>query len=191
MIPPLVTLNLMTGALTGPPVVRIQRRLRDLAGVFADGESFAKLDPQTLAYRVETYTPVSEGTPGGLYFGATFLEPGLVGNEYFMTKGHFHSKPEAAEYYWCLRGQGVLLLMDQQRRCRAERMAPGSVHYIPGYTAHRVVNIGDDLLYFGACWPADAGHDYQTIAQHGFSARVMKVGNEAKVVDATSVEAKG
>ena len=51
-----------------------------------------------------------------------------------------------------------------------------------------VTNIGDETLCFGACWPADAGHDYQTIAQHGFSARVLKVGDRAKVVDANGAE---
>src|SRR2546423_1870215 len=137
-----VSLDLSTGAMRGSGVTRIERRLSDLADVFASKTDLAKLDPQTLVYRVESYTPVSEGTDGGLFFGATFIEAGLVGREYFMTRGHFHSRIQAAEFYWCLRGQGVLLLMDEARRCRAERLMPGSLHYIPGHTAHRVANIG-------------------------------------------------
>ena len=183
-----VSLDLSTGSLRGSGVTRIERRLSDLADVFAAKAALAKLDPQTLVYRVESYTPVPEGTSGGLFFGATFIEPGLVGSEYFMTKGHFHSRIEAGEFYWCLRGQGVLLLMDKARHCRAERMTPGSLHYIPGCTAHRVANIADETLRFGACWPADAGHDYQTIAEHGFSARVLKVADRAKVVDVNDAE---
>ena len=171
---PPVMLQLATGALEGAPVTRIQRTIGDLRGVFADEPARAALPQQAIAYRVDCFFPVPEGREGGLFFGATFLEPGLVGEEYLITKGHFHAKIDTAEYYWCLRGQGILLLMDEQRRCRAERMMPGSLHYIPGRIAHRVANIGGERLCFGACWPADAGHDYERIATGGFSARVLR-----------------
>ena len=36
---------------------------------------------------------------GDLAFGTTILYPGQVGNEYFMTKGHFHTILETAEVY--------------------------------------------------------------------------------------------
>lgn len=182
LVRPPVTLQLATGALDGAPVTRIQRTIADLRGVFADEQARAALPQRTLAYRVDCFYPVPEGKEGGLFFGATFLEPGLVGDEYFVTKGHFHAKIDTAEYYWCLRGQGILLLMDEQRRCRAERMAPGSLHYIPGRTAHRVANISDEALCFGACWPADAGHDYERIATGGFSARVLHTATGPAVI---------
>jgi hypothetical protein len=54
--------------------------------------------------------PVAEGTPGGLYWGTTFIQPGLVGDEYFMTKGHSHSLPDRAEYYITASGEGALIL---------------------------------------------------------------------------------
>jgi glucose-6-phosphate isomerase len=182
-----VTLQLSTGALDGAPVTRIQRTLAALRGVFADEQARAALPQQTIAYRVDCFFPVPEGKEGGLFFGATLLEPGLVGEEYFITKGHFHAKIDTAEYYWCRRGQGILLLMDEQRRCRAERMAPGSLHYIPGRTAHRVANIGDETLCFGACWPADAGHDYERIAADGFSARVLRTATGPAVIPTEEV----
>ena len=170
---PAVSLQLSSGALSGTPVVAIRRTLGDLQGIFADEAARAALPQETLAYRVDCYYPVPQGKEGGLFFGATFLQPGRVGREYFITKGHFHARIDTGEYYWCIRGEGVLLLMDEQRRCRAERMTPGSLHYIPGRTAHRVANTGDEILCFGACWPADAGHDYDSIAHRGFSARVL------------------
>jgi glucose-6-phosphate isomerase len=179
-----VGLQIATGALQGDPVVRIQRTVGELRGVFANEAARTQLSQETIAYRVDCYFPVPEGTEGGLFFGATFLEPGLVGDEYFITKGHFHAKIDTAEYYWCLRGEGILLLMDEQRRCRAERMAPGTLHYIPGRIAHRVANIGDETLCFGACWPADAGHDYESIAARGFSARVISTADGPVVVPA-------
>lgn len=179
-----VSLQIDTGALSGDPVVRIQRTLGDLRGVFADEAARTRLPQDTVAYRVDCWFPIPERTEGGLFFGATFLEPGVVGDEYFITKGHFHAKIDTAEYYWCLRGAGILLLMDEQRRCRAERMSPGSLHYIPGRIAHRVANVGDDTLCFGACWPADAGHDYESIAALGFSARVFRSAGGPVVIPA-------
>src|SRR3954470_1099180 len=133
-----VGIDAATGAILGSKAARIERRLSDLHDVFLEKDALAKMDPAKLLYRVDTYTPVPEGTDGGLFFGATFIEPGLVGAEYFMTRGHFHSRIQAGEYYWGVQGEGILLLMDEARRCRAERMKPGSLHYIPGRTAHRV-----------------------------------------------------
>lgn len=162
-----------TGILSGATVVEDFRTLGDLRGVFADESAREAMDPGTLAYSVRCYYPVPDGTEGGLFFGCTFLQPGTVGEEYFMTKGHFHSKIDTAEFYWGIVGEGVLLLMNEDRTIRAERVRPGSLHYIPGRVAHRMVNTGDEILSFGACWPSDAGHDYETIRREGFSARVL------------------
>lgn len=90
-----------------------------------------------------------------------------------MTKGHFHQTENRAEYYWGIEGKGMLLLMDKEGNTWAEEMVAGTLHYINGYTAHRVANTGDTTLVFGACWPSDAGHDYETIARHGFSKRLL------------------
>lgn len=171
-----------TGAPVGEHVTRSQRRVGDLVGLYDDEAARQALDQQQLAYTVAAHLPVADGTPAGLFFGASYLEPGLVGDEYFMTKGHFHTKLEAAEYYWGLRGEGVLLLMDGDRKCWGERVAPGSLHYIPGGVAHRLVNTGDETLAVGACWPSDAGHDYSAIAEHGFACRVKRVGGTPALV---------
>ena len=49
-------------------------------------------------------------TPGDIAFGTTVIYPGKVGREYFMTKGHFHEILDTAEIYYCLSGQGYLLM---------------------------------------------------------------------------------
>lgn len=170
-----------TGMLHGADVVEDFRTLGDLSGVFEDEAARAALDPKTLAYSVRCYFPVPDGTGGGLFFGCTFLSPGIVGEEYFMTKGHFHSKRDTAEFYWGIKGEGLLLLMNEDRSIRAERVYPGSLHYVPGRVAHRMVNVGDEVLSFGACWPSDAGHDYESIRRDGFSARVRR-GSDGPVV---------
>ena len=86
------------------------------------------------------------------------------------------------EYYWCIQGTGALILMDESGKCWFEPMQPGSLHYIPGYIAHRLANTGDTPLRVGACWPSDAGHDYASIAEHGFTARLMNVGGVPTLV---------
>lgn len=173
-----------SGELTGGGVSEQRRLLGDLEGVFANESARRAMKQDSLVYRVQMYCPVPEGTCGGLFFGNTTIEAGRVGDEYFMTRGHFHARRECGEYYWCLRGAGTLVLMDEHRRCRLEWMMPGSLHYIPGHTAHRVANTGDEPLVFGACWPADAGHDYQSIARWGFAARVRCIDGRPALVSA-------
>ena len=135
-----------------------------------------KLIPSdTLAYHVQSWMPVPDGTPGGLFFGTSTILPGKVGNEYFMTKGHFHAQSDRAEFYWGVQGQGMLILMDRERNTWAEEVYPGSLHYIGGEIAHRLANTGSENLVVGACWPSDAGHEYNVIATNGFSARLVEV----------------
>lgn len=169
-----VELNLKDYSLTGSPVVNQLRKLKDLEGIFQDEKAFGEMDGEQLIYTVQSWLPLSEGTSGGLFFGTTTLMPGKVGNEYFMTKGHFHSKRDRAEFYWCVQGQGMLILMDRDRNSWAEEMYSGSLHYIPGDVAHRVANTGNSSLIFSACWPADAGHNYEEIVQNGFSGLLIE-----------------
>jgi glucose-6-phosphate isomerase len=175
-----------SGELRGKSIREQRRALRDLAGVFTDEAARQAMDGGQPVYRVQLYLPVEEGTEGGLFFGNTTIEPGRVGDEYFMTKGHFHAKRDRGEYYWCLRGRGALILMGEDRSCRVEWMAPGSLHYIPGHTAHRVANTGEEPLTFGACWPADAGHDYDSIARDGFSMRLRCIDGRPALVPASA-----
>lgn len=179
---PEVFVNCSTGELSGKDIIESVKNLSALKGVFEDQDEFNYMDPNTLVYRVQCQFKEQEGTEGGLFFGTSYVYPGSVGDEYFMTKGHFHSKRNRAEYYWCVQGEGMLILMDEQRNCWAEKMYPGSLHYIAGKIAHRIANIGETVLVVGACWPSDAGHDYDSIMKDGFSARLKKINGEAKLV---------
>jgi glucose-6-phosphate isomerase len=182
ILKPSLFFNNVTGELAGEHVGEKIARIGDLEGIFADKSAFKQLSQTQMVYRVQYYFPVREGTEGGLFFGNTTIYPGKVGREYFMTKGHFHDKRNRGEYYWCINGKGMLLLMDQERKTWAEEMIPGSLHYMPAYIAHRTVNTGDEPLTFGACWPSDAGHDYGTILDEGFSARLMEIDGKAQLV---------
>jgi glucose-6-phosphate isomerase len=169
--------------LIGDTIQTTDRTLEQIAKIFEDQEALKSMDLSQKAYEVTIYQPVPEGTEGGLFYGYTTIYPGKVGAEYFMTKGHFHAIMDRSEFYWGIRGEGILLYMDEHRRSWAEIMKPGSLHYIPGRVAHRTINTGNEPLFFGACWPSDAGHDYGTILEKGFSARVKSVDGMPKVVE--------
>ena len=163
-----VELGLKDFSMKGEPVTYQQRVLKDIASIFFDQKAIKLMPEETLAYTVQAWLPVAEGTPGGLFYGVSTIYPGKVGDEYFMTKGHFHSQSDRAEFYWGVQGKGMLILMDRDRNTWAEKVYPGSLHYIGGEIAHRLANTGSENLVVGACWPSDAGHDYQEIAQWKF-----------------------
>jgi glucose-6-phosphate isomerase, archaeal len=183
----MITVDLSSGLLSGPEIIKIRRTIADLRGVFSNEELRQRMDPSIEVYRVSSFMPVGEGTPGGLFWGSTQIEPGTVGDEYFMTKGHFHERKEFGEFYITVAGSGALILMNEERVCRVEIMSPGTVHYIPGYTAHRVANTGSDTLSFLACWPSDAGHDYESIEKENFSARMRNIDGVPKLVSEVSL----
>lgn len=147
----------------------VERRLSQLRGCFADEDAYeaALAREDTLLYRVTAVEPANGD--GDLHYGLGVLYPGKVGNEYFLTKGHLHSTREAAEVYIGLSGEGYMLLEDEQtHESRLEAFGAGKVIYVPGYTAHRTINTGNEpLTYFGV-YPANAGHDYGAIAERNF-----------------------
>jgi glucose-6-phosphate isomerase, archaeal len=160
--------------LYGEGITSSEKHIRQLKGLFDDQTALELMDPDAIVYQVQAHLPVSEKTPGGLFFGTTTIHPGRVGDEYYMTRGHFHSRSDRGEYYWCVSGTGMLILMNTRRITWAEKMLRGSLHYIGKNIAHRVANTGTTPLIFGACWPADAGHNYDTIEREGFSARLKE-----------------
>ena len=168
-----------TGSLEVEGLRTSEKKLGQLKAVFHDQECWQRMDPQTIIYRVWWWEPVAAGTQGGLFWGGTEIRPGCVGNEYFMTQGHRHAMVDRAEFYGTTVGQGVLVLRDEPGRVWSEQMKPGSLHYIPGRVAHRVVNTGNVPLRFVACWPSDAGHDYEITGGKGLGARVFQRNGEA------------
>ncbi|MFO6297625.1 glucose-6-phosphate isomerase family protein [Rahnella selenatireducens] len=167
-IPPRV--DLLTGRFSAPNVERKSTCIRDLSGVFRDESARQGLPDDLAVYQVEMLaSPLQEGE---LHTGTTHLMPGKVGDEFFMTRGHFHQRREQAEFYFGLRGRGILLLQSESGAAHAEHVFAGSVHHIPSDTAHRLVNTGTDILSALAVWPAVAGHDYQALQADGFRLRV-------------------
>lgn len=178
-----VDLVLDNYAMMGEPIINQLRQLQDIYGIFQDQEAMKAMNLETTVYSVQSWLPVKEGTPGGLFYGASTLMPGKVGNEYFMTKGHFHAQSDRSEFYWGVQGKGMLILMDRDRTTWAEEIYPGSLHYIGSDIAHRLANTGSENLVVGACWPSDAGHNYEEIAEVGFSARLLEVNGKPVLIE--------
>ena len=178
-----IRIDLQTGLIDEDArIERVSKTIGQMARVFLDEAARSTMDARKVVYAVESWRPVPEGTEGGLYWGNSTVFPGVVGEEYFMTRGHLHVRRERAEYYSTVSGSGMLVLMDEQRRGSVQVMEPGTTHYVSGRIAHRVVNTGDEPLRFLACWPSDAGHDYATIGELGFSLRILRRGGRPEVV---------
>lgn len=171
--PPPTLVDWSTGLISGAGVEESVKTLGQLEGIFEDEPAWRAMNPHTEVYRVRYWRPVADGKLGGLFWGSTVLQPGRVGDEYFMTHGHFHAIRDRAEFYATVKGTGALLIMREDGELWSQKMEPGTVHYIPGDVAHRVVNTGQEPLIFLASWPSDAGHDYARIRSTGFSKRLV------------------
>jgi len=162
-----------SGALE-PHTSRAERHASDMQGAYADEEALCQLvkagDP--LVYEVLRYDVPEE--VGQLICCTTVLQPGTVGDEYFMTKGHYHSVRDTGEVYLGLSGNGYLLLMTEEGGKATKSMGPGTLAYVPPCWAHRTVNTGDDPFVFLAVYPGQAGHDYGSIEKTGFPQRVLR-----------------
>jgi len=160
-----------------------KRYLSNMKGMFADEAALqAKLaqeDP--LVY--EFYELNLPEKPGDLLFGTSIVYPGKVGNEYYMTKGHFHTILDTAEVYYCLQGQGYMLMENPEGDWAAEELTPGKAVYVPGRYAHRSINTGSEPMITFFVFRADAGHDYGTIETRGYRKLIVDDGGKPAIVN--------
>ena len=161
----------------------IVRRLSAMAGQYLDEQAFkAMLNDDPVLY--EVYEIKRPELAGELMNGISIVHPGKVGEEYFMTKGHFHTVLDTAEVYYCLKGDGAMVMETPEGEWSVEELHPGRVLYVPPRWAHRSVNTNprEDLVMF-FIYPANAGHDYGTIEQQGFRKLVLERDNRIEIVD--------
>ena len=182
MSPFSVEIDLAAGAMKSPER-RIVRNASAMRGHYKAGAALEKLiaeqgDP--LHYAVDE-RPVPEEY-GHIMFCISTLQPGKVGDEYFMTKGHYHTVLHTGEIYLCLRGQGYMLMKTKDGRFAAERMEKHRMVYIPPYWGHRSVNTGAEPLVSYCVYNAEAGHNYGDIEKEGFLKRVFERDGKAVIV---------
>lgn len=162
---------------------RIQRRLSALRGQFLNQTAYAALLERDDAILYEVYEIKRPEVAGELLSGLSVVHPGKVGDEYFMTKGHFHTVLETAEVYHCLHGQGLLVMETPEGAWAVEEFRPGRVVYVPPCWAHRSVNTGANDLVTFFVYPGNAGHDYGTIERQGFRKCVVERDGKPAIID--------
>jgi glucose-6-phosphate isomerase len=168
------------------------RRLSSMKGQFVDQQAYARLLAKEDGILYEVYEFNRPQKVGELLCGISVVHPGKVGDEYYMTKGHFHAVRETAEVYYCLKGRGVMVMETPEGDWSVEELRPGKVLYVPPCWAHRSVNTGsqEDLATFFV-YPGHAGHDYGTIEQHGFRKLVIEANGQFQIVDNPRWQAPG
>jgi glucose-6-phosphate isomerase len=162
---------------------RLERRLSAMDGYYADAGAFAEAsrnDP--VCY--EVYEMLRPEHSGELLHGLSVVHAGRVGDEFYMTKGHYHSERLTAEIYLGVRGRGLLLMEDETGEWAAEEIVPGRVVYVAPGWAHRSVNLhpSETLITFFA-YPGHSGHDYATIQETGFCKLVLADGDSWRLAD--------
>lgn len=141
---------------------KLVRRLKDFALCFEDQKAVQKLlEENPLVYEVY------EKIEGPVSYSFTIVEPGKIGDEFYMTKGHNHavSSPEPIHV---VDGEGVLVLQDEKGDAKKINLEKGIIYIIPKDRAHRVVNVGEEKLSFVCIYATNADHDYSIVEKEGF-----------------------
>lgn len=162
----------------------IERRLSSMKGMYQDSQAYNNQLLQSDLLLYEVYEISRPQISGELISGISIVHPGKIGNEFYMTKGHFHEILETAEIYYCLKGAGFMVMEDPEGNTKVESLLPGKILYVPPRWAHRSVCIGkqDDLITFFV-YPGNAGHDYGTIEVQGFRKLVIDGPAGIEIID--------
>ncbi len=181
---PFVTeVDFASGELSAPGYV-IQRKLSDMASMYADEAAARRTladEGDRLIYEVQGVELPDE--EGQIPHCTTRILPGRIGDEYHMTKGHYHARREQGEVYFGLSGRGCLVMQTETGETSVVQMIAGSAAYVPPFWAHRTVNVGDEDFVFFSVWEARAGHDYGAIERDGFRKLVLMRDGQPTVVD--------
>ena len=165
-------------------VVSTKRKLSQMQDMYADTQAAQAMVEGGDPVVYEFYELGAPEHPGDLAFGTSICYPGKVGNEYFMTKGHFHTILDTGEVYYTLSGRGCMLTESPEGDVVVHQLEPGKAVYVPKRYAHRSVNTGDTPLITFFAFRGDAGHDYGTIETKGYRKLIVE-GKDGKpeVVD--------
>jgi glucose-6-phosphate isomerase len=160
-----------------------KRMLSQMKGMFADDRAYERELSEGDRMVYEFYELGCPEEAGNLAFGTSITYPGKVGNEYHMTKGHFHTILETAEVYYCLSGEGYMMMENPEGDVRVSKLIPGEALYVPERYAHRSVNTGDAPLVTFFVFRGDAGHNYGTIETKGYRKLIVEKDGVPVVVD--------
>jgi glucose-6-phosphate isomerase len=170
--------DVKAGSLSGN-TGRYEKRLSDLAGLYADASAYdalATVRGAEVVYSVEDFRPGDHA--GDLIYGVTRMKPGRVGDEFFLTRGHIHAKADRPEIYYGQQGKGLMQMESPAGETRIIEVGLQTICYVPPYWIHRSINVGDEELVMVFAYPSDSGQDYGIIeASNGMHHRVVTDGN--------------
>ncbi len=160
-----------------------RRMLSNMKGMYFDETAYEKALKVGDALIYEFYELGAPEDPGDLAFGTSITYPGKVGNEFYMTKGHFHTILDTAEVYYCLSGRGIMLMEDMEGDWAARELTPGNAVYVPKGYAHRSINVGNEPFVTFFVFRGDAGHDYGTIETKGYRKLIVENNGKVEIID--------
>jgi glucose-6-phosphate isomerase, archaeal len=182
MEPFLMNLDFQSGDMKPNDRMNI-RKLSNMKGMFLDAGSEHRIlesgDPIVYSFSEK----VLPEEPGHLQIAMTSINPGKVGKEYYMTKGHYHKLAHTSEVYLGLEGKGCLLMQTAEGNFSSIDIRPGVLAYIPPYWGHRMANTGDKPFIFFAVYPGDAGHNYGDIEKTGFAKILVEQDGKTVLMD--------
>lgn len=177
MMPWGVDIDLLEGVMKEPDRVLV-RRASDMKGYYQDEAALQALIAAGDPVHYEVFEKDIPEEYGHLLLCISKLHPGVVGDECWMTKGHYHTVSGTAETYLCIRGQGYMMMKTADGQCVAAPMYRNRMVYVPPHWAHRSINTGTEPLISFCVYPGDAGHNYGDIATEGFAKRVFRRGGK-------------
>ena len=182
MMPVLADFDLQSGLSASREPIR--RTLSGMKGMFRDAAALDAALAQEDSLVYELYDMAVPDSEKDVAYGTSITYPGKIGDEYYMTKGHFHTVIDTAEIYYCLRGHGYMMMETPEGLTEWREFLPGKAVYVPGRWAHRSINVHptEPLVTFFA-FPGNAGHDYGTIETKGFRKLVVERDGKPAVVD--------
>lgn len=181
MMPWSIEIDLVEGAMREPDRVLV-RKASDMKGYYKDEAALQRLIAQGDPVHYEVFEKHIPEVSGQLPLCISKLYPGCVGDECFMTKGHYHTVSGTAEVYLCIRGQGYMGMKTADGQWIAEPMRRNRLVYVPPHWAHRSINTGTEPLISLCVYPGEAGHNYGDIATQGFPKRVF-IRNGKEVIE--------
>lgn len=177
----LVDFDLQTGVSQNAETTK--RTLSQMKDMFCDADAAAEILKESDPLIYEFHELGCPERAGDLAFGTTILYPGKVGNEYYMTKGHFHTILDTAEVYYTLSGNGYMVMESPEGETIELPLSKGKAIYVPRCYAHRTVNTGTESLILFYTFAADAGHDYGTIETKGYHKLIVEQNGSPAVID--------
>ena len=182
MKPFFMDVDFKSGSLTPNDRTNV-RKLSDMKGMFLDRESRDRIlkgeDPVIYSFSEK----IQPEEPGHLQIALTSIYPGKIGEEYYMTKGHYHKLAHTAEAYLGLQGKGCLLMQTPEGEFASMDIQSGTLASIPPFWGNRMANTGSEPFIFFVVYPGDAGHNYGAIEKTGFVKVLVERGGKPCLIE--------